>query len=702
MTDLSSDAEDLTAFFRPRNIALVGASDKSNWSKLIHSRFAKFGHEGQLFAVNRSGSPAHGLPGFESCRDIDARLDMAYIYVPAPSAIEALEDAASAGIGNAVILSSGFAEAGDEGAEMQRDLAEAAKRLGVRFLGPNSLGFANIAHRSCVTCINTREPVRGGGLAIVSQSGAVANELGKFAHTQGIGLAFTAATGNEADLNLTDIVDYLVDDEQVTAIGLYVEEIKNPSRFIDVAARAMELNKPIVLLKLGRSSISAAIAKAHTGSLIGDDGIFDAMCRRYAISRVGSIEELIVTADFLGKVGPIDPPRIGFASISGGACAMYADLAELHGLAVEPFSPETETALAQALPGYVATLNPLDVTGAVIQDPGLWARVIPLLVSDSSKGLAVASTILPNTPGEVTVLGNDVKAVVDGFRAAGAAPVLAGAILQDMQPCRAEFLEQAGVDVALPNLQVGVMALGHLQRWSERLGRSIGELAQGVAPHEDRVEGEQETLAFLKANGVPVVPSTVVGDGASARQAAAQLGGRVALKIASPDIAHKTEAGGVMLDVSEDEAAKAFDAILACVRDHAPEARIDGVLVSPMRAAGTELIVSVVRDPDWGLALTVGMGGILTEVFEDSVTRLLPVNAGEVSEMLRSLRGAKLLAGFRGEPAADIDKVVGAILDIAGAAAALGPELAALEVNPLRVRASEVEALDGLAVYRGP
>jgi acyl-CoA synthetase (NDP forming) len=692
--------EDLAAFFRPRNIALVGASDRSAWSKLIFSRFAMFGHEGELFAVNRSGSSAHGLPGFASIGDIPGRVDMAYIYVPADAVIDAIRQTAAAGVKNAVVLSSGFSEAGDAGAAMQAELAVAAEQAGVVMLGPNSLGFANIVDRCVCTSIPTRQPVRVGRLGIVSQSGAVANELGKFAHAQGIGLSFMGATGNEAQLGIADLVDYLVDDPGTGAIALYVESINDPPRFAEAAARARLAAKPITMLKLGRSAISGAVALAHTGSLVGDDKVFDAMCRRYGVIRTSSIEELILTASFLEKVGPIDPPRIGMASISGGACGMYADLAELHGLETPPYAETTQAALRDILPGFAATLNPLDVTGVVIQDRTIWTRAIPALIADPGMGLIVTSTVLPNTQTEMGVLADGVEAIVEGYQAAGKPPVLISMSLQDQSELQREFLSGLGVAAALPDLEFGVKALAHLQRWSENLLREAPRPARVDGSVGARPTGEREVLAHLARHGVPVIPATLARDGEQAAEAAEALGGPVVLKIASPDIAHKTEAGGVRLNVQGAAAARrTYAEIVDSAKAYAPGAHIEGVIVSPMRETGVELIVGVARDPQWGPVLAVGLGGVLAEALQDSQVRLLPVRPVDVRDMLEGLRGAKLLKGFRGAPPADIDALCRAIVQIGDAALALSPSLAALEVNPLRVLGGEIECLDGLAVY---
>jgi acyl-CoA synthetase (NDP forming) len=690
--------EELAAFFRPRTIALVGASDRSAWSQQIFRRFGMFGHEGKLFAVNRNGQPAHGLEGFTRCADIPEKVDMAYIYVPAAAVADALREAGAAGIRNAVVLSSGFSEAGEEGVRLERELLAAAEEAGILMMGPNSLGFANIAHRCVCTSLPTRLPVLRGKLAIVSQSGALANEFGKYAHVHRLGLSFMGATGNEAQVGVADVLDYLVDDPETAAIALYVEGISDPERLAEAAERARRAAKPIAILKLGRSEVSGAVAQAHTGSLVGDDKVFDAMCRRFGLSRVESIQELIATADFLGRVGPINPPRIGVASISGGACGMYADLAATYGLDVPPFAEATRAAAAEVLPGFASTLNPLDVTGQAVSDPTLWARVLPILHCDPGMGLIVTATAVPNIPAELTALRSGFEAIVEGYRAAGKPPVICGYAPQDKSELQEEFFKEIGIDIALPDLEIGVRALAHLQRWSVAV-QADPPRAAPQSGTDVRPTSERETLEHLAAHGAPVVPMTLATTPEAATAAAQRLGGPCVLKIASPDIAHKTEAGGVRLNVTGEAAAQVFGEIMASAKAYAPGARIEGVLVGPMRPAGIELIVGVSRDPEWGPTLMVGLGGVFTEVLRDSQVRLLPVRPAEVREMLNSLAGVRLLQGFRGSPAADLDQLAKAIVAIADAALTLGPELAALEVNPLWVRGDQVECLDGLTIY---
>jgi acetate---CoA ligase (ADP-forming) len=689
----------LTALFRPHNVALVGATDRSAWSHSIFARFGDYGHKGQIFAVNRNGTMAHGLAGYRSVAEIPVRIDTAFIYVPAAAVVGALREAAEAGARYAVILSSGFAEAGAEGGELQAELCRAAAETGVTMLGPNSLGFANFAESSFCTSIRSRLPVRSGRLAIVSQSGAVAAELAKWAHAQAIGLSFFCATGNEAQLGIADVVDYLAADPATGTIALYVEGINDPARFMAAAAQALRARKPVVVLKVGRSAAAHAVIQAHTGALTGDDAVFDAMCRRFGVTRVDSIEELITTADFLGRVGPINPPFIGMASISGGACAMYADLAEAQGLAMPAFAPATRAALRGVLPDFAATLNPLDVTGAAVQTPAIWAETIPILLREPGMGLIVSSHNPPNTDEEARNLKASFVEIAHAYRQAGRPPVILNFSMQDVSPVQQALREELGLDIVLPNLALGVRALAHLQRWSAQLLTPDAALAPMVQP-ACRPVSERDVLDYLAARDVPVVPAMVAADGDAAVAAAVRFGMPVAMKIASPDIAHKTEAGGVRLNVQGEAAVRqAHAGITGAVRAYMPAARIDGVIVSPMRAGGTELIVGVIRDPQWGAAIIVGLGGVFTELLRDKQVRLLPVTTEEAEGMLQGLRGAAVLHGFRGGPAADLPKLARVITAIGDAALALGNGLAALEVNPLWVNGGQIECLDGLAVY---
>lgn len=693
--------ESLRKLFASRDIALIGASDRSTWSQLIVRRFREFGHEGRLYAVNRDGKPAHGLAGYRTCRDIPEAPDAAIVFVPAEAVAGALEDAADAGITGAVVLSSGFAEAGQEGVRLQRELVETALRRSVAMFGPNSLGFANIAGGAVATAIGTRPPVLEGAVAIVSQSGAVANEIGKFAHQQGIGLSFICATGNEAMITTADVIDHLVDDPATRVIVAYLEAVGDADRLASAARRALAARKPIVLLKVGSSAVSAEVAKAHTGAMVGDDRVFDAACRQLGVIRVRSIEEMMVTAALIGATGPLDRPGIALASVSGGGCGMFADLAEQHGVPTPAFASETSRKLTEVLPSYASTLNPLDMTGAVLQDTSLWTKALPILFDDPSIGLVVTLIAVPGTEAEMPTCQAHWPVIAKAYRDAGKRPVLLSQVLQPMGPEARQVAQESGLHDIVFGMDFGTRALGHLSRWSSKVHEAAAPLEPVPALADPpRLGSERAALDFLALRGVPVVPGTIVDSPGEASEAAKRLGGPAALKISSPDIAHKSDAGGVRLDVAWEQAESAYEDIRRNVSRAMPEARIDGVMISPMRSGGLELFVGVARDPDWGPAIAVGLGGVWVEILKDSALRLLPISKDDAREMLRSLRGAPLLEGYRGVPHADVDRIAEAIVAVGNAALALGPSLVALEINPLWVRGDEVEALDALVVWQ--
>ena len=697
---------DLRAFFSPQSVAMVGASEKSSWSHGVAARFRDYGFTGKVFAVNRGGVDAHGFPGFKSCKEIPEQVDFAYLFVPAEATLEALTDAADAGIKHVSILTSGFAEIGEEGALLQQRLLELADARGITLQGPNSLGFANIAQKRIATSIPTRLPVIEGSVGLVSQSGAVMGEICKITHQQGVGLRFVAATGNEAQIALTDVMDYLVDDPGTQVIAVFAESIRDPEAFRDVALRALAKRKPIVIQKVGKSEISAKVAQAHTGSLVGDDRVFDAVCRKYGVVRVDSIEELVSTADLLSRVPPLAKPGVGVLSVSGGACGMFADRAAEHGVEIPAFTEQTRTALREVLPAFASDLNPLDITGAVFRAPEIWETSLPVVARDANVGLVVVLNFVPATPTELRGLRETVLAMGRGLMLCEKPSIVVSLTAQPMTETMRDITAEAKLGGVGAGIELSVRAIAGLVRWSGCIARfEAGKLnaPPAVEPGNVKPRSEREVLDFLRDHRVPVIPAHIARSAEDAAAFARTLGGKVALKILSPDIAHKTDVGGVKLGVPGDDAttvAAAYTGIDAVVRKNCPGARIDGIIVSPMREAGIELFVGTAQDPHWGPVLAVGLGGVWVEVLADTAVRPLPVTPDDVKEMLGSLRAAKILQGFRGTPAADLDVLAETVARIGDAALALGPQLASLEINPLLVSGKQVEALDGLCVWQ--
>ncbi len=698
-----SRAEWLQSFFRPRSVVMIGASERSAWSAMVFRRFATYEYCGKLFGVNPAATPAHGLPVYSSCKDIPEPVDMAYVMVRASLVAEALADAAAAGIRNAVVLSSGFGEAGEEGAALQRELLEKCEAMGMRILGPNSMGFANLAEHLLATSIPARLPLCVGEVGIVAQSGSITTDIARLCHQQNVGMSFLCAPGNAAMIDMADAIEYMIDDPVTKIILVYAESSISAGRFTALAARALLARKPIIIFKVGRSEMSAAVARAHTGSVVGNDRVFNAVCRQYGVLRVNSVEEMVMTAGLIAASGPLDPGKgIAFISVSGGAAAMYADLAEENGVPMPQFSPETVSALQEVLPGFATVSNPFDITGGALSQPDIWARAIPLVLGDPAIGFAVTLMGVPTAPDETLAQRASYEKIAEGYRLAGKEAVIVGQVFQPISPFTQGFAAETGCAHVFCGLEMAVKALGHLTRWSEAVHRGPPLLLERppLVALARNPEDERAVLAYLATRGVPVVPTRLAVDGAEAVAAAAGLGCPAVLKIASPDIAHKSEIGGVKLNLEGEEAvAEAWRSIMASARHQAPRARIDGVLVAPMRSGGLEMFVGVARDPDWGHVIAVGMGGVWIELLKDTALRPLPVSRSDVLSMLGELRAAPLLKGYRGAAPVDLDKLAEVIVAIGNAALALGDQLASLEVNPLLVAGDRIEALDGLAVY---
>jgi acyl-CoA synthetase (NDP forming) len=689
------------SLLRPRSIAVLGASDRSRWSQAVFDNLAAGGYGGALFPVNPRGGQAHGRAASVSCAAIGEAIDLGVIMVPGHATADALRDLAAGGGRHAAILSSGFAETGEAGAAAQRALAVLARELGLRLLGPNSLGFINFVDGAQVWTTPIRRPSRREGVAIVSQSGATAHFLTNLAGQQDVGLAYVVATGNEADLDLAAFAHALLDDDAVRSIALFVETVRDAAGFVALAAAAMAARKPLAVLKVGATEVTAKAALAHTGALVGDDRIFDGICRQYAIIRTRSIEELLATADIAGRTGVLRAGGLGVVSNSGGICEITADTAVARGMALPPLTAEATAALRRTIPEFATPHNPLDLTGAIT--PEQCGRVVEIVAAEPG----IAAMLCPYY--EAPTREEDVNDRLTALHAVlgetlNAAPV-PGFVVSYTATWQAPLSRRIVAETAMPYLACGmdraVAGLAGAMAWSARMREPAPITPPAPAPIAGRPRSEHAVLRCLAAAGVPVVPNVLATNEQEAVEAAQRLGDRLVVKIASPDIAHKTDIGGVVLDVSGEPALReAYRRVTAAARRHAPQARIEGVLLAPMRPRGIELLIGVTRDAQWGPVMALGLGGVWVEALEDVALRLLPLDPAAVQRALLGLRGARLLQGGRGVPGIDIEAVADAACRIGQAALGFGPALATLEVNPLWVHGSRVEALDTLCVWQ--
>jgi acetate---CoA ligase (ADP-forming) len=709
-------SERLTTLFRPQSVALVGASDKSTFSMIAYNNLVQFGFADRTYLVNRRGAVTHGQPTAATCQDIGEPVDVAFLMVPQAGTLDAMSDAAAAGIRNAVVLSSGYGEAGEAGRAAEAELVAHAESLGMVLLGPNHLGFANFTDGIPV-CSVPGLPKDGGPVALLSQSGASSSAMLDFATMVNVGLSYMVTLGNEAMITAGHVLDFLVDDPGTRAIAIFMETVRDPEVFRRAARRAAAAGKAIVVLKAGSSALSARTAAAHTGALVGDDRVTDAVFADLGVIRVDSIEDMLITAGTAAALGRLERPGIGIVSISGGACDIVADRAEDLGAELPELAPPTSDGLTGIMPDYGTVQNPLDVTGAAVIDPTIFTRAIGIMSRDPSVGVVGVISGMPWIDDGKPYMGQRmVDAIGAGMTDAGCPAVFINQVLQPVTAHSLAIMAQAGVSHVIPGLRQAMVALRNVAWWSEATRpaathpEGTGTAAAGTteATTVTVVPGQQprgqwsEDAArqLLDTAGIPVVPARLVNSESDAAKAAAEFGGPVSVKVVSPRILHKTDIGGVRLDVpaAEEAVTSAYRAVTAAA-NNVSGATVDGVLISPMRRGGTELLVGVVKDPHWGPMLAVALGGVLVEVLKDSALAPLPVTQKQARALLVKLRGRAVLDGVRGAAPADLDALAAVIARTGDLALALGDDLESLEINPLRVDGSTVEALDAVVTW---
>jgi acetate---CoA ligase (ADP-forming) len=709
--------ERLTSLFRPRSVALVGASDKSAFSLGAYHNLVQFGFAERTYLVNRRGAVTHGRPTARSCAEIGEPVDVAFLMVPQAGMLEAMSDAAAAGIGNAVVLSAGYGEAGEAGRAAQADLVAHAQALGMVLLGPNHLGFANLTEGIPV-CSIPGLPREGGPVALLSQSGASSSAMVDFATMVNVGLSYLVTLGNEAMITAGHVLDFLVDDPATRAVAIFMETIRDPEGFRRAARRAARAGKAIVVLKAGSSALSARTAAAHTGALVGDDRVINAVFADLGVIRVDSIEDMLITAGAAAALGRLERPGIGIVSISGGACDIVADRAEDLGAVLPELAAPTAEALAAIMPDYGTVQNPLDVTGAAIIDPAIFTRAIRVMSADPSVGVVGVINSLPwIDDGRPAPMQRFADAIGEGMREAACPAVYINQVLQPITDYTRAVMAHGGVSYVIPGLRQAIVAVRNLAWWSAATAATAATGATAATPATGAT-GASATVAvppaaqrhgqwsedaarqMLTDAGIPVGPARLVTSAGRAVTAAVELGGPVCLKVVSPQITHKTDIGGVRLDIpaEEDAVREAFAAVTGAAA-RVDGATVEGVLVSPMRRGGTELLIGVVRDRQWGPMLAVALGGILVEVLQDSALAPLPVTQEQARHLLDGLRGRAVLDGVRGAAPADLDALAAVIARTGDLALALGDDLESLEINPLRVDGAAIEALDAVVTW---
>ncbi|MBV9785069.1 MAG: acetate--CoA ligase family protein [Acidisphaera sp.] len=704
----------LDRFFAPRSLAIVGASDEAYWSRNAYANLPAIGFSGRVVPVNPKRARVFGLDCIPTLRQLDSPVDLAYIAAP-PGAISAvLEDAGAAGVRNAVIIAAGFSESGDAGRQLQRSLVDQARRHGITVLGPNCPGFLNVT--DSVAAYGQQIPlgIPRGGVGVVLQSGALTTVMLKFSIAHAIGLSKVICLGNEAMIQAADVLEYLIADPATRVIAMFLEQIREGGRFLALADRALLCGKAIVVLKAGRTPAGQKAALAHTGAVAGDEAVVDAALRQAGIVRVRSLEELLITAGLLAQGYSLGGGRMAVVSASGGACDIIADRASDEGLALPAFSVETRAELQAYLPKFATVQNPLD-TAAIdtVRETGTAAVPMDVVAEMVSRdpgfdfvlymGFNVVPQIEPE-PGERDRNIARMELVRD-MRCRAPLPVVPiGLTCLEAGPFAKRIYADNGIWM-LPGIEFGLTALGHAVHWNaarqdaEPRARAVHSRPKPFAgAGKQGTWSEAEGRRLLESAGVPLVPATLATSAKEAVAAAERFGYPVVLKVCAAEIAHKSDIGGVKLNLgSAAEVGEAYAAVRAAGLKAARNG-IEGVLVVPMRPPGVELLAGVTVDSTFGPTLAVGLGGIWVETLRDVSLAVLPVSPPIIERMLESLRAKPILEGARGGPRIDLARAADAIWRCSQAALSLGDDLQALEVNPLWCRNDRVEALDALVI----
>ncbi|HXS40773.1 MAG TPA: acetate--CoA ligase family protein [Stellaceae bacterium] len=686
----------IARLLNPRSIAVIGASgDPQKLTGRPLAYLQKHGFRGAIYPVNPRLPAIPGLICYPDVAALPAAPDLGLVLLGEERVEAAVRALAAKGAGAAIVLASGYAETGEEGAKRQAALKEAAGPM--RLLGPNAIGFVNVTDRVIVSASGALElgDLPAGRISVVSQSGGILGALLSRAADRGIGFAKLVSTGNEADLDTAEILEALLDDPSTAVLAVYMEGLRRPAAFRHAAERAARLGKPIVVFKVGRSEAGARSATSHTGALAGTDRLYDALFEQLGIIRAETFDALIDIPAALAAGYRAKGSRVAVLTSTGGAGTLLADCCGLAGLELPAPDPQTQARLAALLEGRKtsAQTNPVDVTLAGLRPDLLRAAMAALLESplyDSLIVVAGASALAqPSLAADAAL----------ACRSASDKPILA--FVSPHAPEVVRLFQTRGIP-AMTAPETCASVLAALSRPPAERAPSVPRRVMGstMPPLPAGPLNEAESKALFVRFGIAAVRGIVATDAAAAEAAARQLGGKIVLKLLSRRISHKSDLGGVRLGLAPGEIAPACAAMRAAAAARGLD--LEGFLVEEQIAGGIEMILGLQRDPQLGPAVLIGFGGIAAELLGDTALRLLPIAPRDAAAMVEELKSAPLLAGYRGVPKRDRAALIDAILAFAEMAEALGDRLIEAEINPLFVLhdGNGVRAADGLIVLR--
>lgn len=685
----------LDRLLAPRSIALVGASsDPLKFGGRPLAALLRHGYDGELVAVNPGCDEIQGVPCLPSPSDLPEGVDLAVILLAADAVIDAVRACIERGVGTVAVFSGGFRETGPEGAGRERELAQVVGEGGIRMLGPNCPGFVNMRARTACSssAFATRGEMFPGPISFVLGSGAVAGILCDRAFDRGIGVGTAVCTGNGLDVDVPDVVRHLAGDGETRAIGLFLEGVGEGTGLMEALREAREREVGVAVLKVGRTAAGRSVVASHTAALVGSDQAFDAMCASLGVVRVDDYDDLLETTHLLATV-PRPGRCLAVAGASGGMNAALADAAEANGLRLPRLAPGTVARLGAVVPDFGAAINPVDISSAVMADPGGLGQALGVLAGDPGVD-GVVVVIGDHPPLLSELLADGIAAVAHGLDGGVVAQWSAGSLSEPGMT----RLNRAGIPV-FESPERCMRAIARAMAADDAHGPAGGPPGAALPPGP---LCESEAKALLAERGVAAPRGAVCRDPADVpgAVAAAGLGEVVVVKADCVGAVHKADAGALRLGVPSAEAGRVAAEVWEAARAAFGPERVRGVLVEEMVDPVAELMVSVHRDPHVGAVVTVGAGGSLVELMGDAVSRLAPVDAEEAGRMLGGLRLAPLLEGHRGRPAADRDALAAAIAAVSRLGPLLGSGVELVEVNPLAALARGVRALDAVVEGR--
>jgi acyl-CoA synthetase (NDP forming) len=690
-------AHSLDALFRPRSVAVIGASSDPNKIGGRPIAFLKrAGYRGVIHPVNPGAAMVQDIAASASLAAISGGVEQVIIALPGRAVLGAVEECVAKGVRALQIFSAGFGEGGAQGAREQAQLRERAAAAGMRVLGPNSLGLFNTADNffgTFATALDGAWP-RAGSVGVATQSGAFGSYFFGMAQARGLGFSHFVATGNECDVDVAECVEYLAQDAATRVIVMAVEGCKDGAKLLRALAAARAAGKPVIAMKVGVSKAGALAAATHTGSLAGEDRVFVAVLAEAGAYRATSLEEIVDVA-YLASTAPLPRgSRLAIVTTSGGIGVLAADAAEARGLELPGISAPARQALTSLIP-LAGGVNPVDTSAGIIGDLSLYSQAAGLMLQDQPYDAVLCFMAhIGRNPAHWAQLRTS---LYDLRRRHAAVPFVA-VLLADAE--LTQELESQGFAVfADPTRAVNAIAgASHLGQGGTTRDKPV--FAPAVL--EGRPATEADAKHALAALGIAFAPEQRATTADAAASAAMALGFPVVLKILSPDIAHKTEAGGVALNLYNPDAVRAaFELMMRRVAEHAPGARIEGVIVARQMSGGVEVLVGTHTDAVFGPVVTVGMGGVMTELFDDVALRLCPVDETGAHAMFDATRLGQLLRGYRGAPAADIDALARTVVRLSEIAHANREHIAGIDLNPVLARPDGAFALDALIAFKG-